>query len=239
MLWINSINSANVARTQINLWCIYLKAFEILEIGDEQRGTCLQARWTWRQPGQDVDDTSRNEEVHYRATAPTTATTTMLIRVHHRELFYASAEQFSLLSSLFSLSSLSAGKLTDCRLYGGMDGSKAGSPRWAVALGGGGCGVRWAGEIRECAPIHRTLPINHRGNSIDGCWLLQGVSDACQTRAFVQHKRYSVINQLNLSSPRVSIQHIIHNTLFKGSPCVVYFKINLSLIIWGIHFYCH
>lgn len=27
----------------------------------------------------------------------------------------------------------------------------------------------------------RGLPINHQGNSIDGSWLLQGVSDACQT----------------------------------------------------------
>lgn len=35
-------------------------------------------------------------------------------------------------------------------------------------------------NVSKGASSSRT--INHRGNSIDGCWLLQGASDACQTR---------------------------------------------------------
>lgn len=59
MYWINSINSTNVARTQINLWCIYLKASKILEIRDgvERNSPASEMDMeTASQPGRDVDE---------------------------------------------------------------------------------------------------------------------------------------------------------------------------------------
>ena len=49
--------------------------------------------------------------------------------------------------------------------------------------GGGGQGRTRPGGRRTSRRVPRaSRTINHRGNSIDGCWLLQGASDACQTR---------------------------------------------------------